>query len=87
MSKQKFELSDLAVERDILAKQVPIPNGSAYPSGTFPPMHAGNSMSSNTRDLLKASDDLPIVVHCHLRWDFVWQRPQQIFSRFARIIR
>jgi glycosyltransferase involved in cell wall biosynthesis len=26
----------------------------------------------------------PIVVHSHLRWDFVWQRPQQIFSRLAR---
>ena len=24
------------------------------------------------------------VVHSHLRWDFVWQRPQQIFSRLAR---
>ena len=23
-------------------------------------------------------------MHCHLRWDFVWQRPQQIFSRLAR---
>ncbi len=26
---------------------------------------------------------VPILVHCHLRWDFVWQRPQQIFSRLA----
>jgi|SRR4051812_1206210 len=26
---------------------------------------------------------LPIVAHCHLRWDFVWQRPQHIFSRLA----
>lgn len=25
-----------------------------------------------------------IVAHSHLRWDFVWQRPQQIFSRLAR---
>lgn len=25
----------------------------------------------------------PIIVHSHLRWDFVWQRPQQLFSRFA----
>lgn len=25
----------------------------------------------------------PIIVHCHLRWNFVWQRPQQIFSRLA----
>jgi len=26
---------------------------------------------------------LPIIVHSHLRWDFVWQRPQQILSRLA----
>lgn len=26
----------------------------------------------------------PIVVHCHLRWDGVWQRPQQILSRLAQ---
>ncbi len=25
----------------------------------------------------------PIIVHCHLRWDFVWQRPQQIFTRLC----
>ena len=29
-------------------------------------------------------DDVPLVVHSHLRWDFVWQRPQQIFTRLAR---
>src|SRR4051812_19240458 len=28
-------------------------------------------------------EQVPILVHCHLRWDFVWQRPQQIFSRLA----
>ena len=27
---------------------------------------------------------LPILVHSHLRWDFVWQRPQQILSRLAK---
>ncbi|MFN2431585.1 MAG: glycosyltransferase [Gemmatimonadota bacterium] len=26
----------------------------------------------------------PIVVHCHLRWSFVWQRPQQTHCRLAR---
>ena len=25
-----------------------------------------------------------LIVHSHLRWDFVWQRPQQILSRFGR---
>ena len=26
----------------------------------------------------------PFIVHSHLRWDFVWQRPQQLFSRLAQ---
>ena len=30
-----------------------------------------------------APSDRPIIVHSHLRWDFVWQRPQQILSRLA----
>jgi glycosyltransferase involved in cell wall biosynthesis len=28
--------------------------------------------------------DAPIIVHSHLRWDFVWQRPQQLLSRLSR---
>ena len=28
--------------------------------------------------------DVPYIVHSHLRWDFVWQRPQQILSRLAQ---
>jgi glycosyltransferase involved in cell wall biosynthesis len=28
--------------------------------------------------------DHPLIVQSHLRWDFVWQRPQQLMSRFAR---
>ncbi len=30
------------------------------------------------------ASSFPIIVHCHLRWDFVWQRPQQFLSRLAR---
>lgn len=28
--------------------------------------------------------DYPIIVHCHLSWDWVWQRPQQFISRLSR---
>ena len=31
----------------------------------------------------RKSEQLSIIAHSHLRWDFVWQRPQQIFSRLA----
>ncbi|MGH7972036.1 MAG: glycosyltransferase, partial [Limisphaerales bacterium] len=29
-------------------------------------------------------DDYPLIVHCHLRWDWVWQRPQQFISRLSQ---
>lgn len=38
-------------------------------------------MANTLADLQTAR---PIIAHCHLRWDFVWQRPQQLFSRFAQ---
>lgn len=31
-----------------------------------------------------STDRYGIVVFCHLRWGFVWQRPQQFLSRFAK---
>src|SRR4028119_912697 len=32
---------------------------------------------------LAFASDFPLIVHSHLRWDFVWQRPQQLLSRMA----
>jgi len=29
------------------------------------------------------SENYPIIVHCHLCWDWVWQRPQQFISRLS----
>lgn len=31
-----------------------------------------------------AARPFPIIVHSHLGWDWVWQRPQQFLSRFSR---
>src|SRR5678815_118979 len=36
--------------------------------------------SSGTKD---QRVDYPIIVHCHLCWDWVWQRPQQFLSRIS----
>src|SRR5712671_176486 len=30
------------------------------------------------------ADAPPIIVHCHLCWDWVWQRPQQFLSRLSQ---
>src|SRR5436189_2918767 len=35
------------------------------------------------RILPDAPTSFPIIVHCHLCWDWVWQRPQQFLSRLS----
>jgi len=45
-----------------------------------------NAPGGETKPTGETAPDLnnvPVIVHCHLRWDFVWQRPQQIFARLA----
>ena len=45
------------------------------------------SLNASVRDgstNTKKADRYGIVVFSHLRWGFVWQRPQQFLSRFAR---
>ena len=40
-------------------------------------------MPTPLASMLAEDMGMPIVVHSHLRWDFVWQRPQQLLSRFS----
>jgi glycosyltransferase involved in cell wall biosynthesis len=50
-----------------------------------------NSLSKSSRgskrnypaDDKNNSGGYPIIVHCHLCWDWVWQRPQQFISRLS----
>jgi glycosyltransferase involved in cell wall biosynthesis len=41
------------------------------------------SLGRPTQGARVASLDRPLIVHSHVRWDFLWQRPQQILSRLA----
>jgi glycosyltransferase involved in cell wall biosynthesis len=50
--------------------------------GAPPTSSAAHASASRLR--LQEADSFPIVVHSHLRWSFVWQRPQQTHSRLAR---
>ena len=43
-------------------------------------MPQNSSITSRER---KAQRGHPLIVQSHLRWDFVWQRPQQLLSRLA----
>ena len=54
-----------------------------------PTLEAGSRLSAGSSDTIevrdrKETDRYGIVVFSHLRWGFVWQRPQQFLSRFAK---
>ncbi|HEX8463965.1 MAG TPA: glycosyltransferase [Abditibacterium sp.] len=41
-------------------------------------------MAFASSSLTPPSHSFSIIVHCHLHWDFVWQRPQQFLSRLSK---
>jgi glycosyltransferase involved in cell wall biosynthesis len=49
--------------------------------GNFSRSGRANRRKSKSRAL--PVDNFPIIVHCHLCWDWVWQRPQQFLSRLS----
>jgi hypothetical protein len=62
----------------------PFGGGFAYPSAdAFFPAESDCDVYVRRPSRGGAGHGFPLIVHCHLRWDFVWQRPQQIFSRLA----
>ncbi len=52
---------------------------STRPTGSVPPRIRPAPIPPAARSATITS----VVVHSHLRWDFVWQRPQQLLSRLA----
>src|SRR5690606_14037480 len=61
----------------VALKEEPAPGAAAEAPATR--LDASISVSEP-----KLTDRYGIVVFSHLRWGFVWQRPQQFLSRFAR---
>src|SRR4051812_21118370 len=43
----------------------------------------GRALSETLNPGTPKTLDYPIIVHSHLNWDWVWQRPQQLLSRLA----
>lgn len=54
---------------------------SGRPASTNSLLRSSGGRAETAAELSAA---IPIVVICHLSWDWVWQRPQQFLSRFAR---
>src|SRR3954469_11320370 len=57
---------------------------SAFPQ----PISKHHGTSAPSREIPQpmngsADSEFPIIVHCHLCWDWVWQRPQQFISRLS----
>src|SRR5437867_5586641 len=50
------------------------------PSSSF--QTTGKRVNGHKR-LHRSGHDHPIIVHSHLGWDWVWQRPQQFLSRIS----
>lgn len=48
------------------------------------PGRVGRRQSSTSIPLQRSNSDFPIIVHSHLGWDWVWQRPQQFHSRLSK---
>ncbi len=46
-------------------------------------MTAHLPIATGARRSASTSSSFPLIVQSHLRWDFVWQRPQQLLSRMA----
>ena len=60
-------------------------NQSAEPSALFEPRNKPSIRSGAAEKLVNRGRKLPdLVCFSHLRWDFVYQRPQHLLSRCAR---
>jgi len=53
-------------------------NSSTRPQAKRP------SINGVARNGIEGQNNYPIIVHCHLCWDWVWQRPQQFLSRLSQ---
>ena len=65
---------------------VPSPSVPPNPAEAGQPVDATPATWSRTSRTSKdaGAESFPIICFCHLGWDWVWQRPQQYLSRFAR---
>ena len=62
-------------------------NNPALHASLFAPPASGSRRKKSTGRAPRKSltpENYPIIVHCHLCWDWVWQRPQQFLSRLSR---
>src|SRR5688572_25609329 len=62
-------------------------SGESSTTALTPKARNGHTRRPASRTLKRTSAErrpYPLIVHCHLCWDWVWQRPQQFMSRFSQ---
>jgi glycosyltransferase involved in cell wall biosynthesis len=73
---------------DLITNGRSVSKNNSIPFASKPSLSAGRSRQKSPagRAPLKTAtpNNYPIIVHCHLCWDWVWQRPQQFISRISR---
>lgn len=63
-------------------------SNAQFPVKDFPSKDLSKFIFPNsTIDSNPEKSEYDMIVFCHLRWDFVYQRPQHIISRFANYMR
>jgi glycosyltransferase involved in cell wall biosynthesis len=58
-------------------------SGSKFAAAAFPGSASPASRTPRAKRKVPPSLPYPIIVHSHLSWDWVWQRPQQFHSRLS----
>lgn len=64
-------------------------SNAQFPTKDFPSKSLSQAIlpSTTTIDSIPEKAEYDMIVFCHLRWDFVYQRPQHLISRFANYMR
>src|SRR4051812_38702617 len=60
------------------------PSWPLLPSSEKRSTRGRSSADSGPSPRANSADAIPIIAFSHLGWDWVWQRPQQYLSRFAK---
>lgn len=69
-------------DKDYIYESTPVlPNARLTRTSSNKPLRARKLGKSRVKPFNR--DSFPIIVHCHLCWDWVWQRPQQFLSRLS----
>jgi len=74
-------LTDRDFTQTSTLKKLSSKNSNPFRKSKIPRRTAGPKINFHPNGSLK---NFPIIVHCHLCWDWVWQRPQQFLSRLSK---